>query len=69
MSGNQVATAFRKATRTAIRLAQDHGHGLDVTVKKGKRVVRRSPSGAETTVLELDRAYARPKKNRYELTP
>jgi hypothetical protein len=50
-----------------VRRALDNGH--DVTVKTGKRVVRRSASGAEDTVLELDHAYARPKKKRYDLTP
>jgi hypothetical protein len=65
MSGKEVATAFRKASRAAVRRALDSG--LDVTVKTGKRVVRRSPSGSEATVLELERAYVKPKLRRYEL--
>ena len=67
MSGKEIASAFRRASRAAVCRALDNGH--DVTVKTGKRVVRRSASGAEHTVLELDHAYARPKKKRYDLTP
>jgi len=67
MSGKDIASAFKRASRAAVRRALDNGH--DVTVKTGKRVVRRSASGAEDTVLELDHAYARPKKKRYDLTP
>ena len=67
MRGKDIASAFKRASRAAVRRALDNGH--DVTVKTGKRVVRRSASGTEDTVLELDHAYARPKKKRYDLTP
>lgn len=67
MSGKEIASAFRRASRAAVRRALDNGH--DVTVKTGKRVVRRSASGTEHTVLELDHAYARPQKKRYDVTP
>jgi len=55
-----VSRAVRIEHSALRRRVQATSSGHDVTVKTGKRVVRRSASGTEHTVLELDHAYARP---------
>ncbi len=65
MTGQQIAKAFKTASRAAVRDA--YARGLSVTFKRGKRIIRRSPEGHEETVMELEKAYVRPKKPTYKI--
>ena len=67
MTGEEIAKAFKAASRAAVRDA--YARGLSVTFKRGKRIVRRSPDGSEEIVMELDKAYVRPTQRIYKLRP
>ena len=55
MGGEQVSKLFKTASRRAVR--ETLASGGSVTVKQGKKIVRKSASGKVTTVVEMDRAY------------
>ncbi len=65
MNGEQVASIFKSASKAAVRRA--FNKGLSITVKNGKRIVEKSADGTEKTVVELDKAYTRPKRRSYHI--
>lgn len=66
MSGKQISKLFKTASRRAVR--ETLASGGSVTVKRGKKIVRKSPSGKVTTIAEMDRAYRKVKRREYHLS-
>ena len=57
MSGKDIAKAFKSASRSAGDRAKANGHS--VVLKRGRKIVRRSPEGIEQVVRTLDKAFVR----------
>ncbi len=65
MSGTQVFKLFKKASRRAVK--ETLASGGSVTVKLGKKIVKKSGSGKVITVATMDRAYRKVKQHTYHL--
>jgi len=65
MSAEDIARAFKSASRKAGNSALSDGH--TVVVKRGRRIVALTQDGKEEVVRSLDKAYVRSRSGRYKV--